>query len=82
MEIIMCNPEILNSASSATKKSDDNARSMQVQGDIMTGLMASATAYNNLLSIANQDTTNTTTTDRTTAEHSNMLYSWNVCEDA
>ena len=65
----MCNPKILNSASSATKKSDDDARSMQVQGDIMTGLMASATA--------NQDTTYTTT-----AENSNMLYSWNVCEDA
>ena len=56
MEIVICNPEILNSASSATKKSEE--RACEMQGDIMKGLMASATAYNNLITIVKQETIN------------------------
>jgi hypothetical protein len=53
MEVVTCNPEILNSASSSTKKLDSTARAHQ--GNLMKGLMASCSAYNNIYTLIQQD---------------------------
>ena len=53
MEVVVCNPEILNSVSSATKKQDSTARAHQ--SNLMKGLMASCSAYNSIYSLIQQD---------------------------
>ena len=53
MEVVVCNPEILNTASSTTKKQDNSARLLQT--DLMKGLMASCSAYNQIYSMTQQD---------------------------
>ena len=53
MEVVTCNPEILNSASSSTKKLDSTARAHQA--NLMKGLMASCSAYNNIYTLIQQD---------------------------
>ena len=54
MEVIEVNPEILNTASTHTKKQDTASKVLQTE--IMRGLMASCTAYTQLFNLSKQDT--------------------------
>ena len=54
MEVVVVNPEILNSASTQTKKQD--TASKVIQTEIMRGLMASCAAYTQVVNVSQQDT--------------------------
>ena len=53
MEVVTVNPEILNTASGHTKKQDHTSRMLQTE--LVRGLMASCSAYNQLYNLTLQD---------------------------